>query len=173
MAEGDHFVVFHAQRAQIQPHKIRALQAGIADHGEVFIQKVLHERPVAVQIDQQLVQPLRALLVGDRLCDAAEQVGRVRAGAQGAGGKALAQGGVGDERRGLGQRGQVEGHGRGDEYDRVRVERQKAGVLVAGQDQVGMNLVADQLRAVLFGQVHHAFELIPAPDAADRVVRTA
>ena len=167
----------HAQGPHIQPKQVSALQGEHANLGEMLFHKLGHIFCVALNDGQQLLQPVLALVVSrlagpvGKNIQAHNHVRQVKAFGLGPDLR------VRNEDIGALDAGQIEGlaGGGADGADLPGLlgNRGQHGVLIAGHNQVVVNLVVDDKDIVASADFHHLFQLFPAPNLAHRVMGVA
>ena len=138
---------------------------------------VPHKGNVSLEIVLELGEPVRAVLIGRLTGGDAEDVRPAVTRFADLALERLAQRLVRDENVRRLQACEVEGlarRGAGDRHVRKGgADRSKDRVRVAGADKVCVDLVRDDLHALAQADFAHARKLVPGPDPAHWVVRTA
>ncbi len=143
----------------------------------VLFEELTYIFDVVSDVLHHLVQPLLALVVGNFESRRSEDVSTTSVGAIALSIELRTQFLVGNDRNRRSQACDVEGLARCGQRDcavrQIVIERGDAAELVGLDDQVGVNLIRDNLHVVLAAQLTHTQQLLLREYATRRVVRRA
>ena len=163
--------------AAVQEHQERCLGTHHRDARHGVVQRLPQVVDVVLDVAQTVVQPLCAVAVGGDDGLEREQMAVAQLVVAEVGMEALAQRVVGYDGVAAGEAGDVEGlRGAGEGDAVLRSDFADGGegdVVVAGEGEVGMDLIADYDDALALTDVGHAGEFVARPDAPSGVVGMA
>lgn len=172
--EAVEFVDGEAEGAAVEEDEVGGFGTDHADAGGVGREVLLHVVDVALDVGEALVEPLGAVAVGGGDADEGEEVAEVEFAVVEELGELLTQGGIGDDAVTAGETGHVEGFAGAGEGDAILrsdfADGGEGDVMVAGEGEVGMDLIADHDDALALTDVGHAGEFVARPDAPSGVV---
>ena len=172
----EQLVLRKAQRAAVQPHQVRRLQRGEAHARHALGHERRHHVAAARQVVHQPVEPRVAAGIGRARRRQCERIARLDARGRHILRDGLAHGLVAADDGALLQTRDVERLARRAEHDRDLPrtgDGQDAVVRVRRIDEVRMDFIADNGRAVAAAQRHNRRQLLLAPRTAAGIVRRA
>lgn len=169
--------MLQAHFAAIEPHQERTLLLVVANLGTVLFEELTDVVDVACDVLHHLVQPLLAFVVSHFESCRAEDVTATCVSAVALGVECCAKLHVGNNRNRRSQTCDIECLARRGQRNcavsQIVVERCNAAELIGFDDQVGVNLVRDDLHVVLATQLTHTQQLLLRKDTTRRVVGRA
>lgn len=169
--------MLQAHLAAIEPHQECSLLLIVANLGAVLFEELAYVIDVACDVLHHLVEPLFTLVVSHFESRCAEDVAATCVSAVALGVECCAKFLVGNDRNRRCQTCDVECLAGCSQRDgavsQIVVERRNAAELIGFDDQVGVNLVRDDLHVVLATQLAYAQQLLLRKDATRRVVGRA